>query len=177
MSQIIDNLLKKYFSIGEYTIDDGLVSTTGSVKLYEQHKVLKLPVKFNSVGKNFDCANNSLTSLTGVPQSVGGWFTCYNNNLTSLIGSPQSVSGWFNCSENSLTSLEGAPESILYFACDWKSKLPLLRLMKYKNVAIYDNKKVNEIISKYCGRSPLKGAIWDCAKELRVNGFADNAKW
>jgi hypothetical protein len=196
----IDELLKKHFYINEgddYTIKDGLVSTTVNVALNPKLRVSKLPVKFDTVGGKFSykkmtsligphlltsgyfrCADNKLTSLIGAPQSVVGDFDCSDNKLTSLIDAPQSVGRWFNCIGNPLKSLEGAPEFVgIDFFCDWNPTLPMLRLMKYKEVYIYKNDQVEEIIQKYCGKTPLKAAIWDCAKELRDNGFSDNAKW
>jgi hypothetical protein len=110
--------------------------------------------------------------------TVGGYFDCETNTLTSLIGAPQSTGGWFDCRNNPLTSLEGAPEFVGgIFHCDWNPTLPMLRLVKYQEIYIDDNDTVLVIIRKYCGQSPLKVAIWDCAKELRDNGFADNARW
>ena len=67
---------------------------------------------YTSVGGNFDCSWNKLTSLKGAPQKVGGNFDCSDNKLTSLEGAPQKVGGSFNCSGNNLTSLKGAPEEV-----------------------------------------------------------------
>jgi hypothetical protein len=39
-------------------------------------------------------------SLEGSPTSVGGDFSCDNNSLTSLEGSPTSVGGNFYCYDN-----------------------------------------------------------------------------
>ena len=36
----------------------------------------------------------------GAPQSVGGDFWCYNNLLTTLVGAPQSVGRGFYCYRN-----------------------------------------------------------------------------
>ena len=44
--------------------------------------------------------------------SVGGNFWCGNNNLTSLENCPKTVSGVFGCSSNFLKSLEGAPKFV-----------------------------------------------------------------
>lgn len=65
-----------------------------------------------SVGGDFNCSYNQLTSLEGAPQSVGGEFSCSNNLLTSLNGAPASVGGDFRCECNRLTSLEGGPRSV-----------------------------------------------------------------
>jgi len=69
-------------------------------------------VRFGTVGQNFYCDNNHLTSLEGAPREVGRRFYCYNNRLTSLEGAPKVVGEDFSCSENLLTSLEGAPEKV-----------------------------------------------------------------
>ena len=83
-------------------------------------KLTKLPeiLKNVSIGGDFDCGFNNLTSLENCPSSVDGTFGCGNNNLTSLEGSPSSVGGSFICGGNNLTSLEGAPKSVgLDFYC------------------------------------------------------------
>ncbi len=83
-------------------------------------KLTKLPeiLKNVSIGGDFDCGFNNLTSLENCPSSVDGTFGCGNNNLTSLEGSPSSVGGSFICGGNNLTSLEGAPKFVgLDFDC------------------------------------------------------------
>jgi hypothetical protein len=77
-------------------------------------KLTKLPeiLKNVSIGGDFDCGFNNLTSLENCPSSVDGTFGCGNNELTSLEGSPSSVGGSFICNGNNLTSLEGAPKSV-----------------------------------------------------------------
>jgi hypothetical protein len=77
-------------------------------------KLTKLPeiLKNVSIGGDFDCGFNNLTSLENCPSSVDGTFGCVNNNLTSLEGSPSSVGGSFICGGNNLTSLEGAPKFV-----------------------------------------------------------------
>jgi hypothetical protein len=81
-------------------------------------KVLPEILKNVSIGGDFHCGFNNLTSLENCPSSVDGTFGCDNNNLTSLEGSPSSVGGSFICGGNNLTSLEGAPKSVgLDFYC------------------------------------------------------------
>ena len=83
-------------------------------------KLTKLPeiLKNVSIGGDFFCGFNNLTSLENCPSSVDGTFGCGNNNLTSLEGSPSSVGGSFICGGNNLTSLEGAPKFVgLDFYC------------------------------------------------------------
>ena len=72
----------------------------------------KLPIRFGTVGNNFNCSSNKLTSLEGAPKSVGGNFVCGFNELTSLEGAPNEVGGDFSFSYNELTSLEGAPKVV-----------------------------------------------------------------
>jgi len=74
----------------------------------------KLPdiLKDITVGGNFYCGNNNLTSLEGAPKSVGASFDCSNNKLTSLQCDHITVGGDFYCSFNKLTSLVGAPKSV-----------------------------------------------------------------
>jgi len=65
-----------------------------------------------TVGGSFYCGHNKLTSLDGATEYVGGNFGCISNNLTSLTGAPKSVGRDFGCSYNNLTSLTGAPKSV-----------------------------------------------------------------
>jgi len=193
--------IKEYFDIGDYEINDGLVNTSGDVKLIKKFLFAykKLPANFGHVGENFSCIKNKLTSLQGAPTTVGGNFDCednklnsllvgpttvggdflcWNNQLTSLLGAPTSVGNNFDCRGNQLTGLLGAPTSVgRFFICDWKKNLPMLRLLQYKKVRIYENKLINKIIKKYLGQKPLKKAIFDCQYELIKAGFAGNAAW
>jgi hypothetical protein len=74
----------------------------------------KLPdiLKNVTVGRNFFCSNNKLTSLQGAPKSVGGSFDCSYNDLTSLEFAPTNVGRDFWCAYNNLTSLEFAPTNV-----------------------------------------------------------------
>ena len=73
--------------------------------------LIELPaiLKNVTVGRNFFCSNNKLTSLINSPSIVVGSFYCGSNQLISLKGAPKSVGRDFFCSNNNLTSLEGAP--------------------------------------------------------------------
>jgi len=97
----------------DFTVDSqGFVNVEGDCYLYEKFLKSFGTIKFGTVGGDFDCFKNQLTSLEGSPQSVGGYFDCHNNQLTSLIGSPQEVGGYFECNRNQLTSLFGSPQSV-----------------------------------------------------------------
>ena len=66
-----------------------------------------------TVGGNFYCSFNKLTSLINAPKYVDGTFYCHYNNLTSLKGLKETVINEnFYCTDNKLTSLEGAPKTV-----------------------------------------------------------------
>jgi hypothetical protein len=62
----------------------------------------KLPeiLKDITVGGNFNCSYNELTSLENCPKTVGENFGCSRNSLTSLKGAPKSVGRDFYCIDN-----------------------------------------------------------------------------
>ena len=101
----------------------------------KQMKLTKLPsiLKNITVDGHFDCYNNLLTSLEkGAPNSVGGDFYCNYNKLTSLTGAPETVGGVFLCNNNLLTSLEGAPISVgRDFYCSYNKLISLEGAPKY----------------------------------------------
>ena len=74
--------------------------------------VLPEILKDITVGGNFFCGVNNLTSLINAPKYVDGTFYCGTNHLTSLEGAPTSVGISFYCGNNELTSLEFAPTSV-----------------------------------------------------------------
>jgi len=65
-----------------------------------------------TVGGNFYCGHNKLTSLDGATEYVGGNFYCSFNNLKSLQCAHIIVGGDFYCYDNELKSLFGAPETV-----------------------------------------------------------------
>jgi len=90
----------------------GLVDVEGGFDCEAQGLSDFKGVRFGRVKGYFDCRENQLTSLEGVPQEVGEEFDCSDNQLTSLEGAPQIVRGYFDCSSNGLTSLKGGPQSV-----------------------------------------------------------------
>jgi len=92
----------------------------GDLNLHGLHLTLLPDILKNiSVGGNFWCGNNNLTSLENCPKTIGRDFYCDNNLLTTLAGAPTSVGRNFICSSNKLTSLEGAPKTVgENFYCD-----------------------------------------------------------
>jgi hypothetical protein len=91
-------------------IEKNVINVVGDCKLKVNTK--KLPIKFYKVGGNFNCGNNTLTTLEGCPQYVGGNFFCGNNaDLTSLQYSPKTVGIIFSTILTGITSLEGCSNS------------------------------------------------------------------
>ena len=95
-----------------YNPDTGLVDVKGNFYCSDSELGDFMGIQFGRIGWNFDCSNNSLTSLEGAPREVGGSFDCSSNSLTSLEGAPQEVGENFYCTENKLTSLAGAPQEV-----------------------------------------------------------------
>ena len=87
------------------------VNVTGDVYL-EKLGLKEIPITFGTVGGDFYCYDNELTSLSGCPHKVGGYFDCSYNNLTSLAGCPSEVGGSFYCCNDRLTSLSGCPHKV-----------------------------------------------------------------
>jgi hypothetical protein len=73
----------------------------GNLNLQGLH-LTKLPeiLKDISVGGNFFCSRNKLTSLENCPKTVDGTFGCSFNKLTSLAGAPTIVYKDFHCYNN-----------------------------------------------------------------------------
>jgi hypothetical protein len=102
---------RKHRLSGAWTIgEEGYVSCTGDINLSEM-KLTKLPFRIKSVGGDFDCSNNKLTSLEGLEslKSVRDYFLCSKNQLTTLEGlkNLEFVGGSFRCDNNKLTGLKG----------------------------------------------------------------------
>jgi hypothetical protein len=193
------DLLRKYFEIpGKKSIrDDGRVDVVGDCTALVSEDLKKLPIRFGSISRNFNCQGLGLTSLDGSPDIVSGAFNCSQNNLTSLIGGPKEVENYYFCNNNKLTSLEGMATTIggsVYCAgnplislnglngtysvnLEWQINLPLLRLLKYKWPSVRGNASVQIILSKYCGDKFSRSSVLQCQKELIRKGFEGNASW
>ena len=112
----LDNCTKGTWQLNPAT---GLVDINGDFYCSGQNLQDFKGVRFGTVGRDFSCKNNQLTTLEGAPQEVGGGFSCAKNQLTTLEGAPQSVGGDFWCQDNQLTTLEGAPQSVeVDFYCE-----------------------------------------------------------
>jgi len=78
----------------------------------------KLPniLKNLTIGKDFWCTDNHLTSLENSPIYVVGNFGCSHNKLTSLEGAPEYVGGNFYCRGNPVRFTEKQVRAV----CDVK---------------------------------------------------------
>jgi hypothetical protein len=76
-------------------------------------RMIRLYIRNGNKG-NLNLQGLHLTKLPEILKdiTVGGNFNCFNNNLTSLENCPKTVSGVFGCSYNKLTSLTGAPKTV-----------------------------------------------------------------
>ena len=110
MEDRVERMVKQYIRNGSKGNLD-----LGEFGLTELPSILKNV----TVGRNFICSNNKLTSLNNSPKTVGGYFSCSNNNLTSLVGAPTSVGGAFNCGNNSVQFTEAQVRAV----CDVKKKV------------------------------------------------------
>jgi len=164
---------------GNYVVENKVINVFGSVSfLTDGVKLSKIPFRFGRVSEDFTCSNLGLTSLDYCPEFVGAEFHCDLNKITSLEGGPLTVGDNYHCYDNRLlTSLEGAPDIVKgCFYIDWNPKLPMLSLLKYNEVTIYENKIVRSIIHEYAGKKPLRQAIIQCQRALIDAGFRDNAR-
>jgi len=189
MSNATPEIVTDYFSIvsGEkgrkvtlqssehILIHDNIIDVTGTVRTIYK-KIKQIPFQFGRVDGSFSCNNMDLTPLFGCPHTVLRGFYCFENKLTSLVGSPRTVGGDFNCHTNPFTTLAGMPDTVRgIFYLDLIPDLPMLSLLKYRTIFVYEHFDLTDIISKYAGKKPLRQAIIQCQKELIDNGFAGNA--
>ena len=72
----------------------------------------EIPFVFGKVELDFDCYENSITTLTGSPRKVGFSFNCSKNQLRNLKGSPDEIGLNFICKDNLLISLEGCTKIV-----------------------------------------------------------------
>ena len=74
----------------------------------------KLPkiLKNLTIGKDFWCTDNDLTSLENSPIYVVGNFGCSHNKLISLEGAPEYVGGNFYCRGNPVRFTEAQVRAV-----------------------------------------------------------------
>jgi len=157
-----DTLLESTINQDVYSLDDlkgatEPVNVTGDVELFNMD-LIRLPVKFGNVGRDFWCSRNQLTSLEGAPSQVGGVFYCSDNQLTSLVGIHKIIK---SCQEIFI------------------SKNPIkeggLGLLLIKDLKYIDSElPALQIIKKYLGKG--KRGMIDCQTELIKAGYKEFAK-
>lgn len=103
----------KAWGIKYQTKPDGSILVPGDLDISCKNLSALPDLTAVTVGDDFSCSKNQLTSLKGAPRAVGGIFDCSDNQLTSLEGSPGSFR-IFNCSHNRLTSLQGVAHIVCY---------------------------------------------------------------
>jgi hypothetical protein len=191
---VIKDLFVSYFDRDDsYWIDDDLVvHTQGSVSVRRRGQVFpnnQLPIKFGTVGGDFDVVNSGLTTLENSPHTVGDTFMCSANQLTTLAHGPQIVKYGYVIGNNPLMSLEGYPlsHSPEMVSMSYLSNLPLLRLLNSKQIKLYPHAdrdtheeqvkvdQISAILNKYVGEG--KPGALKCAAELIRAGFRENARW
>ena len=91
MDDRIERMIKDYIRNG----------SKGDLNLNSMN-LIELPaiLKNVTVGRNFFCSNNKLTSLINSPSIVVGGFYCGSNQLISLKGAPKTVGDNFFCGLN-----------------------------------------------------------------------------
>jgi hypothetical protein len=142
---------------GEYYTE--VVNVTGTVNI-SQLGLETLPVKFGTVGSNFDCSENELTTLEGAPSSVDDDFDCTYNKLTSLQGIHKIIkiiNGEFFCNDNPITS----------------GGIGLILIEGLTKIYV-DRRHAFDIINKYLGRG--KKGLLLCQDELIEAGYEEYAR-
>jgi hypothetical protein len=165
-------------AIKNYTIhEDSVVDVDGDVGLTA--KILTtIPIQFGNTFGRFSCANTSLSSLKGSPQTVGDYFSCYFSAVSSLDWAPQSVVGNFDCERTKITSLHNIHKQIKHiggdFYCD-EGVTHLLGLLLIDGITgfhIDGNGPLDKIFHKYRGT----GDILSAQDELIDAGFIKQAR-
>ena len=106
----IERMIKDYIRNG----------SKGDLELSNMN-LIELPaiLKNVTVGRNFFCSNNKLTSLINSPSIVVGGFYCGSNQLISLKGAPKTVGDNFFCGLNPVKFTEEQVRAV----CDVKKRI------------------------------------------------------
>ncbi len=159
---------------------DGTVNVAGDVRLTGLEKLERLPVRFGTIGGNFVCNGNLLTSLEGAPVTVGGGFWCAGNRLTSLVGAPGAVGRNFYCYNNQLTSLVGVHRILrriggtIHITGNWIESGGIGLVLVEGLTMIWTDQPALCIINKHLGQG-MRGVL-RCQEALHDAGFAEHAR-
>ena len=119
--QFLDNNMDK--SVGgswEYNPKTERVDVQGAFKCQKMKLTDFHGISFGDVSSDFRCGSNLLTSeaLIHFPRTIGRDFQCYRNKLTTLVNGPVSVGGYYNVNHNKLETLEGLAPNIIGLDCE-----------------------------------------------------------
>ncbi len=186
-------LLIRQWVDGTFTLDEkGFVNVEGDVNI-RYMMINKLPCKFGIVTGVFQCSNNGLTTLEGVPVEVLGKtrlaqssnfiFTSNENRLKNLDGMSKVVNGGISMVGNEITSLVGLPEVINYgllFNNNQLTNLYGLKTIKELDIVNFEDNRLVSVNGlpeklKYCFLSNnnltiLEGSTLKEAMELDLRG-------
>jgi len=139
------------------------VNVTGNVEL-TRYGLTQLPAKFGTVGGDFNCNGNKLTSLEGAPSHIGRQFAFDDNCITSLVGIHKIIKSckWIYLDSNPIK--EGGLGLLLI------NGLTFIDFVQNNN----SPHSSFEIIAKYLGKG--KRGMIDCQTELIKAGYKDFAK-
>lgn len=96
---------------------------------------------------DYDLSDNLLASLHDAPEKVRGHFNVKRNRLETLAGAPRWVGETFDCSENPLPTLAGGPDRVVNYYC---------RQTQIKNL-----KGIADYVGKYVDCSHIPGIMLD----------------
>lgn len=91
--------------------EDFSIDVWGDVNI-AGHALNEIPVKFNVVTGNFDCAFNNLKSLFNSPREVGGDFSCESNHIVDLKFAPIHIGKNFLMGHNLVNTFNYFPEFV-----------------------------------------------------------------
>ena len=104
----------------EYNPTTERVDVNGSIKCQKMLLTDFRGISFGDVSVDFRCGSNKLTSeaLIHFPRTIGRDFQCYRNKLTTLVDGPVSVGGYYNVNHNKLETLEGLAPNTQHLDCE-----------------------------------------------------------
>ena len=205
-AQDVEEILQK-LNIKDYTINNDLsVDVDNDVEL-DGRILTKIPIKFNKVEGDFSCHSCKLITLENSPVSVGRDYNCGYNLITSYQHAPREVGNRFWGYENpKVTSLEFLPstakvydlekigvtsfhgikgiikhaESIIYSSKNNKPPTHIMGLLLIKGLKEVDigDRRLNQMIMKFitAAQKTHRPDIPMFQEELIAAGYVDQAQ-
>lgn len=103
---LLFNKISPHSQVIRFPID--IYKVNGSLKIGRQG-LTTLENMPNIITGDFDCSNNPIQSLIGMPIEIGGSINVSSTKIKNLTNIPNDVKGNFNCSKNELENLAGSP--------------------------------------------------------------------